>query len=843
MTRPRFLTPRRSAAAATALVLLGTGTAIAGGLLHAGPQAKVPHAGPQGDGTSITPAGWYVDPAGRQTQLGDLPTAEALSPNGRWLVVMNAGQATQSLQVVDASQGDVVQTIPYESPEGLYAGLAWGPHGKRLFASAGGNNKVRVFRMDTGQLTERRSIAIPSTKAMPTPYPAGLAVAPDGSRLYVADQLGDAFSQIDLATRTVRTVSAGHNPYGVALSPDGATAYVSDQGARTVDVYDVSRGAPRLQREVAVGTHPNRMVVDPVDGTLYVANSESDSVSVLPEGAARPTARIDLSPYRGAPVGSNPDGLALSPDRKTLYVVNSGNNDVAVVDLAANRVVGMIPTAWYPTDVTVSAAGDRLFVTNAKGLGAGRNDIPLATAPNPYHETTSPAQYVGSMIVGTLSRIPVPRGTQRLAELSQRVVQLNGFDERNKVRTAGTQTSSVVPTRVGESSPIKHVIYIVKENRTYDQEFGSLGKGNGAPRINLFGHESAPNARALQRRFVTLDNFYANAEVSTQGWNWSVGSNSNPYVEQTWPAAYSGRNHPYDYEGGNPSTAMNRKVRNSYLWDRLTNAGIGFRSFGFYKFGPTLNSGYTPPDPKLAAHDVKPYYGYDLGCPDSPITIRNQTCPRNRFSVWQHDFRAHGLPSVELVRLPNDHTTGTLPGTPTPRSYVGDNDWALGRLVDEVSHSRYWKSTAIFVVEDDAQNGPDHVDAHRTLAQVISPYTQTGRVDSTFYSTVSMLRTIELFVGIGPMTQFDAAATPMLNAFAPQPNAAPYDAVKPASISPVRYNTASSPMAGASKRQDLTQEDRIDEQSFNKAIWKSVNGADSQLPAPRHGVMPSSDKE
>lgn len=362
----------------------------------------------------------------------------------------------------------------------------------------------------------------------------------------------------------------------------------------------------------------------------------------------------------------------------------------------------------------------------------------------------------------------------------------------------------------------------------------------GPARLNLFGQESAPNSRALSRRFVTLDNFYADAEISAQGWNWSTGANSNPYVEQTWPANYSERNHPYDFEGGNPATAPNRKPRESYLWDRLADAGINFRSFGFFKFGPTLNSGYAPPDPKLAAHDIKPFWGFDMGCPDSPIRIRHQTCPRSRFQVWSRNFRAHGLPAVELVRLPSDHTSATDPGTPNPRSYVGDNDWALGRLVDEISHSRYWKSTAIFVVEDDAQNGPDHVDAHRTVAQVISPYTQTGRVDSTFYSTVSMLRTMELLVGIGPMTQFDATATPMLNAFVPQPIMRPYVAVKPKSISPVRYNTPGSPMAAASERQDLRGEDRIHEQAFNKAIWKSVNGAYSHMPAPRHRVISSS---
>ncbi len=826
----------RGCAVVAALAVVGTAAAVIPHARQAGP-GPTQHAGPQGDGTAITPDGWFVDPAGRQTRLGDLPTAEALSPSGRWLVVMNAGQARESLHVVDTTSGRVVQRLQYDPPRALYAGLAWAPDGHSLFASAGGNDKVRVYGFSHGRATPHKPIQIPTTASRPNPYPAGLAVSPDGSRLYVADQLSDAFSQIDLATRTVRTVAAGHNPYGVALSPDGATAYVSDQGARTVDVYDVSAASPRHVKQIRVGTHPNRMVVDSRDGTLYVANSESDSVSVVARGSGR-VDTIDLSPYQGAPIGSNPDGLALAADSNRLYVTNSGNNDVAVVNLNRGRVIGMIPTAWYPTDVVTSHNGRRLFVTNAKGLGAGPNARPLATAPNPYHEdATSPRQYVGSMIVGTLSQIRAPLSASKLERYSTRVVDINGFDERAKVRTGGAR-STVVPMRVGNPTPIKHVIYIVKENRTFDQEFGSLAKGNGAPRINLFGHESAPNARTLQRRFVTLDNFYADAEVSAQGWSWSTAANSNPYLEQTWVANYSDRDHPYDYEGGNNSAAPNTKPRHAYLWDRLADAGVGFRSFGFFKFGPTLNRGDVPPDPTLKAHDVRAFYGFDLACPDS-VHFAHQSCPVDRYHVWLKDFRAHGLPTVQLLRLPNDHTAATDPGLPTPRSYVGDNDWALGKVVDAVSHSRFWRSTAIFVVEDDAQDGPDHVDAHRTIAQVISPYTQTGNVDSTFYSTTSMLRTIELMVGLRPMTQFDAAATPMLNAFSEQPDLRSFDAVRPRSITPVRYNAGQAPMARYSQGENLTVEDQIDERLFNLAIWRSIKGK-APMPQPRHSVIPSS---
>jgi YVTN family beta-propeller protein len=533
-------------------------------------------------------------------------------------------------------------------------------------------------------------------------------------------------------------------------------------------------------------------------------------------------------------VGSNPDGLALSPDATTLYVANSGNNDVDVVDLGTDRVTGRVPTAWYPTSVTATAG--KLFVTNAKGLGAGPNNGP--GYPDPTKPNTSPDQYVGSMIVGTLSIVDLPLRADRLARLTTQVVANNGFREGDRARgqSDNGEDASVVPNRPGGATPIRHVIYVVRENRTYDQELGSLGKGAGDPTLNLFGDESAPNTRDLARRYATIDNFYANAEVSAQGWNWVVAANSNPYSEQTWPANYSGRNHSYPSESNDPNIAPNRDPNNAYIWQRLAAKNISFRNYGFY-VGRDATGQYVAGDPVLNANTDHAFTGYNLACPDSPDTrpASSAACGAPRFAEWQREFAQYeqngALPTVEFVRLPNDHTTGTTPGTPTPRVHVADNDWALGRLVDTVSHSRYWDSTAIFVTEDDAQNGPDHIDAHRTVALAVSPYTRTGRVDSTFYSTASMLRTIELLVGLGPMTQFDAYSTPMFAAFTRRPDASPYDAIRP-TVPFNEVNTAASPLAMQSAKQDLSTEDKINEQTFNEAIWKSVKGADSPMPAP-----------
>ncbi|HEY6421734.1 MAG TPA: bifunctional YncE family protein/alkaline phosphatase family protein [Pseudonocardiaceae bacterium] len=815
-----------------ATLMLG-GTALAVGLRHAGPG---------GDGTGVTPIGYTITPAGKQTNLGDLPLGAASSPDGRWLVVSNDGQGEQSLQVIDTTTSTVTQTLPYPAPKALFVGLAFTPDGKTLYASGGGNNLIRRYAVDGGTLTEGTPIPLPTTNPAGVkinPLPAGIALTPDGQRLLVADQQADAFSVVDLGTGAVHTTAAGHHPYGVVASADGHSAYVTNMGASTVSVLDLTGQEPAQQKTITVGTHPNKLVASADGGLLYVANGDSDEISVIDVATAAVTRTISLAPYRGAQVGSNPDALALSRDGRTLYVANSGNNDVAVIDLRSGHVNGLIPTAWYPTALV---ATDRsLFITNGKGQGAGPNTGP--GQPNPYDPNTpTPDKYVGSMMVGTLSTVRVPVGDDQLERWTEQVARNDGFDSHGDVRAEG-QVSSIVPRNGDERSPIQHVIYVVKENRTYDQVFGSLGKGNGDPTLNLFGQESAPNARTLERGYATLDNFYADAEVSAQGWNWAVAANSNSYSEQVWPADYSGRGAPYPSESSDPAIAPNRDPAQAYIWNRLAAAHISFRNYGFYvDTQPDGSSKAT--EPLLDAQTDHGFRGFDLACPDSPdsFTVPGVKCGLPRFAEWKKEFdgyvQGNNLPTVELLRLPNDHNAGTFRGAPTPRAYTADNDWALGQVVDAVSHSKYWANTAIFVTEDDAQDGPDHVDAHRTVAEVISPYTRTGRVDSTFYSTASMLRTIELIVGLRPLTQFDAYATPMLAVFTNKPDFNPYTAIKPTQ-NLHEVNPVNAPLAAQSEAQDLTKEDKINMPEFNQATWASVKGADIPMPAPRHTVFPA----
>jgi YVTN family beta-propeller protein len=787
---------------------------------------SVDQAGPQGDGTGVTPIDWRVTPVGRQVTLGDRPYGLASSPDGRFLLASNDGQSTQSLQVIDAASGSVMQSIPYTGNEALSFGIAFAPDGSRVYVSAGGNNKIRVYAVSGETLTEQAPIVLPPGPVRfffgdQAPYPDGLAISADGSRLYVANNLGDSMSIVSTLTgTTLVTVPVGHNPYTVALSADGKTAYVSNWGGNSVSVLDALTGAPKGQ--VTVGTHPSAMTLDSAGGRLYVANSDSDNVSVIDTATNAVLQTIDLAPYTGAQVGASPNALALSPDGKTLYVANAGDNDVAAVSLPAGSVAGLMPTGWYPTGIALSPDGQTLYVANAKGLGAGPNP----NGPNPYRSPESgPDQYVGSMIKGTLSIIDVPRNAGQLKKLTEQVIHDDGFDQPGKIDGGGSQP--VVPIKPGATSVIKHVIYVIKENRTYDQVFGSLGKGNGDPSLNLFGEESAPNQRALERRFVTLDNLYAASEVSADGWNWSTQAYANTYNQKNWPADYAdgNRNRGYDFEGGNTANNAAENTADSFIWDRLADAQIGFRNYGFHATG-TVPALVDPTEPALVANSDLNYAGFNLHVTD-----------QSRIAEWLNEFNAYkasnNLPTVEFVRLPSDHTAGTAPGYPTPRAMVADNDLALGKLVDAVSHSQFWSTTAIFVIEDDAQDGPDHVDAHRTTAEVISPYSQTGAIDSTFYSTVSMLRTIELILGISPLTQFDAQAQAMVASFTAKPNLQPYDAITPTQ-SLTQPNTASSPLAHASAKLDLAGADEAPTGLLNTAIWKSVKGKDSTPPTPQH---------
>ncbi len=837
--RGRWLSrPRGRHAVAVMAAVTAVPLAAAGAMALATYQ----HAGPQGDGTAFTSYGWRVTPAGSQTRLGERPYGVAQSPDGRTLLISNDGVHDQSLMVVDAASRQVVQTLHYPAPKALFIGVAFSPDGTRAYASAGPNNLIRAYRVQDQRLSELPDIPLRASKSI-SPFPAGLTVSPDGKHLYVADNLGNAMSVINVATGAERRVvlnpatcpvpqfgfdpsngRACNFPYTVELSANGRTAYVSNWGKSSVSAVDTD--TLRVVKTIPVGTHPSALKRNPRSGDLYVANTDSDSVSVIDTRSNSVRRTISVEPYPHAGVGSNPDALAFSPDGRTLYVANAGDNDVAVVRLAVDgrgdRIAGLIPTGWYPTGLAVSADGNRLYAVSAKGLGAGPNP----RGPRPVsNRDTPPNQYIGSMIKGLLSSVAVPSDAE-LDRLTARVASNNGFDERGKVRVVGHPDQSVVPYRVGDSSPIKHVIYVVNENRTYDQVLGDLPQGNGDPSLTLFGPRVTPNHHKLSNKFTTLDNLYAAGEVSNDGWEWTTAANANSLDQKTWPTLYGGRGSFYSAEGGTLGAAPGKDPTNSYIWDRLSRQDISYRNYGFWATGTPPVTVYN--EPNLYARTDIAYPGFNMAIPDQV-----------RYREWEREFKQYertgNLPAVEFVKFPRDHTCGTSPECPSPKAMVADSDWATGKLVDAVSHSKFWASTAIFIIEDDAQDGPDHVDAHRTVAHVVSPYTQRGgKVDSTFYSTVSMLRTMELILGLRPMTQFDAAATPMFNSFTDDADFSPYQAEKPEQ-SLTEPNPTNAPLSAESARMDFSKEDRAPERLLNEAIWQSVKGAGNRMPAPRGG--------
>ncbi|KLU60230.1 virginiamycin B lyase [Peptococcaceae bacterium CEB3] len=748
-------------------------------------------ANPQKDGTVITSYDWQLTPAGQQITLGDFPMGAAVSPDHKYVVVTNDGQGTQSLQVVDLASRQVIQTIPYHSPQALYLGIAFSPDGKTLYASGGGRNVIHVYSFANGTLTERS--AITGVRG----YPAGLSVSADGKTLYVANNTSDSVSSIDLTTGKVsKTTPVGHNPYTAFLSQDGTALYVSNWGESSVTVLNPKDLS--VEKTIRVGLHPNAIAQNPVTGMIYVSDSDSDQISVIAPKSNQVIHTVSLAPYKGALPGTTPDALMVNPDGKTLYVANADNNDIAVIDLGDGRdrktpsVKGLIPTAWYPTGIFTTQDGSGLMVINAKGLGAGPN---------------TQGQYIGNMIKGTMSFIPTPDQGQLRKYTEQ--VKTNDHFRPEGIRPL---VSATIPRFSNERSPIKHVIYIIKENRTYDQVFGDMKKGNGDPSLTEFGKQITPNLHKLANQFVLLDNTDTDAEISAQGHNWSTAAISNDYTEKNWLANYSGRGRGYDFEGTNKSTYP----QDGFLWDDAARAHVSYRDYGEFE-GYNAKTGIsTPSGPSIGNN-------YDPNYPAWDLNVSDQT----RFEQWQKEYnrfeRDGNLPQLEIVRLPNDHTQGTRTGALTPQAYVAQNDYALGEIVDTVSHSKDWKDTAIFVIEDDSQDGLDHVDAHRTEALVISPYTQTGKVDSTYYDTASMLKTMELILGMKPMTQFDAEATPMLNAFTFKSNFTPYDVIRP-TYDVNAKNGQNAPMAALADKMIWNVEDANNDNQFNRMLWAATKG-------------------
>ncbi|MDQ6830612.1 MAG: hypothetical protein M3081_17265 [Gemmatimonadota bacterium] len=800
------------------------------------------------------PTGRFVQPVGNVVDVGSMPMNMVVTPERREIVISLSGWREQGLQVVDRVTGQASKTFALLS---TFYGLAFSADEKSLFAS-GGNQDV-IYRFDwfrgDGKLADSIILEPKMTGRGGVRFPAGLAPSRDGKTLYVAENLSDSLAVIDIPTRkVVARFATERYPFAVVVAFDG-TVYVSSWGGSTVSAfkpsYENSAKLTDLGR-IKVARHPSAMVLNGDGSRLFVASGSTDRVDVIDTEKRQVMAELLDPPPAGPNEGSTPNALALSIDGTRLFVAEADNNAVAVFNLSSrtanilaatgdDKLAGRVATGWYPT--ALNADGDVLLVLNGKGTNG--------SAPNPKRVQTggdrrlTPREYTLGQLNGSLQAIQGRLPVAQLKTYTDKVAALNGWDTKRDT--------------IAKYPPFEHVVYVIKENRTYDQVFGDLGIGDGDTSLVFFPRSASPNHRAMARRFGVFDRFFVNAEVSADGHNWSTAAYATDYVQKTVPSEYRegdrrmrakksekedpGR--PYDYEGRNRGSGTASipdddvaAPANGYLWDLAAKAGITLRNYGEFvaKEGPTSGeedtsktlSRYRGTKPALLASTNTAYPGFNLNIQD-----------QKRMDIYLAELaeyvRAGKMPALEIVRLPDDHTSGVDEGKPTPRAYFADNDLALGRMIEGLSKSPFWKSTVVFVVEDDAQNGPDHVDSHRAPFLVISPYTKAGVVHR-FTNTTDVIATIADILHLGSMSQFDYFGTPLRDIWTTTPDLAPYAVLVPEQ-SLDQKNSPPPPTPAPGPRLDFSREDRVDDDVFNRILWRAIKGSAPYPGATRMGAL------
>ncbi len=801
-------------------------TALAAGLLLAQQQPRPV------EGGYLLPNGWRITPIGKAVETGDLIMSVVSAPDGRAVVAMHSGYNPHGLVVIDTATGDAVQRISLKS---AWGGMAWSPDGKKLYVSGGNANArpparptrapIYVFDYRNGRLSHQPVGTLEEKIDLTEIYWSGLTHHPSKHLLFAANRgtrpVPGTVVVFDTATgKLLKRIKVEMTPYDVEISPDGGTVYVSNWSSDSVSVIDTDPLG--VVATIRVGDNPNDMELT-ADGRLFVACSNDNSVFVIDTKKGTVVEKISTTLYPQAPEGSTPNALALDAKAKLLFVANADNNSVAVIsiaDPAQSKVLGFLPAGWYPSALAVLPEREQLYIGNGKGLGSYSNVLgPLS----PLRTGKEDAQSVKSLQQGSVNIVELSKLKTKLAGWTRRVYENCPYHDELLARARPPKTASIVPQTVGQGSPIRHVIYIIKENRTYDQVFGDIPKGNGDPRLTIFGRRVTPNQHALAEQFVLFDNLYCDAEVSVDGHEWSNAAYATDYIEKYWPARYGRQSQEQPVPALIPAAG--------FLWDQARRKGLTYRSYG-------ERTTYSPETKTVVP---RPFYTGLQGhvCPDfhkpGMRDTDNVAVFIREFDEYERNYDSADpekrLPNFIVMSLPENHTRGTAPGAYTPQAMVANNDYAVGMLVDRVTHSKYWPETAIFIIEDDAQNGPDHVDARRTVGLVLSPYSRLGSVDSTLYTTSSMLRTIELLLGLQPMSQYDAAANPMYAAFATKKDLTPFDHLKPL-IDVNAKNTPRSYGAQASLRMDFSDVDLIPMRELNEIIWKSIKGAGSVMPPP-----------
>jgi len=877
-------------------------------------------------------------------RTNSFPATIALSPDGRYAALLNQGYGTQetgarqSIAILDLSNNQL-RDFPDDrlsdeesTRQSYFIGLAFSIDGRHLYASMGSitdaegkaktstGNGIALYKFTAGQVTPERFIKIPPQKlaegkqvaygvrktppGTAPPYPAGFAVlkGEQGDQLLIANNLSDNAVLLDVESgRVLRAFDLSQNqyvpsayPYAVVANKAGTKAWVSLWNASAVAELDVAGGKVsrwidlwKMTDPVAPGSHPTAMLLNAGEDTLFVALANADAVVeiVVKTGFAICCHHTYLSSRAG--LGSIPLAIALSSDEKKLYAAAASLDAVAVFDVRprrdqadveiAERPAGFIPTEWYPSALAV--AGNDLLIVTAKGEGSGPNNG-LSTLKRDRRHKEHP--YIPTLIGGSVARLSLADVDKNLAEYTKQVEEDNLINrDPGKFEFARGR------------NPIKHVIYILKENRTYDQVLGDLPVGNGDPSLTLYGAEITPNQHKLALQFGVLDNFYDSGEVSGDGHIWSNAAITSDYNEKNWPIGYRSRERTYDADGSVADELPVEKgipdiddPATGFLWDNLAKRGLSYRIYGEFiqavwckdqkamspKQGTPSPTSASCPKADIRKGDALPSnVGNPKGSPSPwpwavPIVKRmrpTKAVLRDHFDPLFPDFntdypdqlradeflrefdefmKGRGtekeLPQFILLYLPDDHTGGTRPGGPTPKASVADNDLAVGRVVEAVSHSAYWDDTAIFIIEDDAQDGADHVDAHRSTAYVVSKYSPRGEkpfVDSHFYTTVSMIHTMEELLGLPPMNVFDAHA-PLMTPLFSGPTQPPYVADDKNLRSGLIYrvNPKTAPGAKESSEMDFSRPDAVNAALLNSILWQNERG-DVPMPISRHG--------
>lgn len=816
-----------SRGAAAALVVAACGATIGLCAERMARLAALPNiAHPRTGGETATTLfnGWQVTPAGRAIALmGDMPLGMRVTPDGKYLLVSTSGFHNESVNVISLDSEKLVQGVDVLST--VY-GIAVSPSGDQVYLSGGNTldsgftahhrsqasqiealkQPVLRFGFSGGQLTPQTGADIPDVAGDQRSI-TGIETGPDGA-VYVANYGNNTIYKFAGASLAVTgSCQVGKRPYALALSPDSRTLAVVNWAGDSVSLIDPSSMQER--QRIALGRHPIALSWSK-DGRLFVTNSGDNSVSVVRNGAVVETIKTSLNAQD--PIGSTPDAAVVSPDGTRLYVANADNNDIAVIDISdasESRVLGFIPTGWYPTSLAMAPDGKRLFVGNGKGLTGSANAYAQTHVTSP--ETLSDYRYIPNGLSGSVSAVDIP-GAGQLAAYTRRVVANTPAPDAG-VDPAEKATAEAAFRR------IKHIVYIIRENRTYDQVFGDITEGNGDPNLCLYGQAVTPNAHAMARQYVLLDNLYCNGEVSEDGHQWCDAAYATDWTERHWVRNYSSR------VSWKPDDDMEISPA-GYLWDDAVRHGLTYENYReYYQFQSSPNS---PPEvagtAPTAAHMNVDY---------DKIPWCSGARDIGRADIFIGDLRkaeaAGNWPNLMVLSLPEDHTQGLSPDMFAPTADVGENDQALGKIVDAVSHSKFWPETAIFIIEDDAQDGPDHVDSHRTVGLVISPYVKHGVVH-TLYSTVSMVKTMEAILGLPPMTQYDKDATPMYDCFADQPVSEAYRLLAP-QVDLEAKNPSRGAGEAASAKLDLTAPDRADPDKLNAILWAAARPG-VPMPAP-----------